>query len=350
MIKHKFLFWASVIAICLGAIVGFQNQIPVKTDSTQSKKNTLSYSVPDIKSNTTQNQSKNSILDYFVPAIQNNPIVKSIESFDFGFNSSSPVIPKTPTTTPPRTTISALAYGTYFIGSDGSSKNLLGQNLNTPLRIASITKLMTALVAVSSIDKNEVIEISQADLVDLILNRYKVGDKLTFDQLLYSLLIESDNNAAQAIADHFGSAKFIEAMNSEALKLGMINTKYFNPSGLDSTDSSQDNISTVSDLTKLTQYMELKYPNIFAITALSSYKIIDSTGKLHHEAFSTDKLIDEFAVNYMVGGKTGYTGRAKQNLLILRAKNGDDGYYIDTVLSSDDRFGDMKLLISKNAN
>ena len=77
---------------------------------------------------------------------------------------------------------------------------------------------------------------------------------------------------------------------------------------------------------------------------------MDASGNLHHVANSTDQLIDEFAVNFMVGGKTGYTGRAKQNLIILRAKNGDEGYYIDTVLSSDDRFGDMKLLISKVPN
>ena len=349
MIKNKFLFWASFVVICLGMIIGFQNQTPTKTDSNEIKKNTLSYSVPEIQNNSTATQNDKSFFDNFVPSIQNNSIIKSIES-NLGFNSPSPVTQNISTTTPPRTTISALAYGTYFIGSDGSSKRLLGQNLDTPLRIASITKIMTALVAVSNIDKNEVIEISQNDLIDLVSNRYKVGDKLTLDQLLYSLLIESDNNVAQAIANHFESSKFIEAMNNEALKLGMIKTKYFNSSGLDSVNPLEDNISTVSDLAKLTQYIELKYPNLFAITALSSNKIIDSSGNIHHIAYSTDKLIDEFAVNYMVGGKTGYTGRAKQNLLILRAKNGDDGYYIDTVLSSDDRFGDMKLLISKIPN
>ncbi len=328
MIKHKFLFWASFVVIYLGFIVGFQNQTPNKI-AVQDKKSTL---------------------DYFIPVIQNNSFVKSIESFGFGFNSSPSVVQNVPAVVSPRTTISALAYGTYFVNSNGSVKNLLGKNLDTPLRIASITKLMTALVAVTNINKNEVIEISQSDLIDLALNRYKVGDKLTLDQILYSLLIESDNNASQAIADHYGSDKFITDMNNKALELGMVNTKYYNPSGLDSVNPIEDNTSTVSDLTKLTQYIELKYPNLFAITALSSYKIMDSSGRLHHEAFSTDKLIDEFAVNYMVGGKTGYTGKAKQNLLILRAKNGDDGYYIDTVLSSDDRFGDMKLLISKMPN
>ncbi len=324
MQKNKILFWGSIIAICAGCIIGFQNQVVIKNDSAQNPISTL---------------------DYIIPVITNNPIVKSIESLSFGQNSpAESVVP------PQRTTISALAYGTYYVSSNSQTKNLIGQNLDTPLRIASITKLMTALVATSLMNKNDVIQISEGDLVEGTLSRYKVGDKLTLDQLLYSLLIESDNEAAQAIADHYGLAKFIQAMNTQALSLGMTNTKYYNPSGLDSPNLSQDNLSTVSDLTKLAEYLELKYPNIFAVSALSSYKIMDASGNLHHVANSTDKLIDEFAVNFMVGGKTGYTGRAKQNLIILRAKNGDEGYYIDTVLSSDDRFGDMKLLISKNAN
>jgi D-alanyl-D-alanine carboxypeptidase len=324
MQKNKILFWGSIIAICAGCIIGFQNQVVIKNDSAQNPISTL---------------------DYIIPVITNNPIVKSIEAISFGQN--SPVQSVTP---PQRTTISALAYGTYYVSSDGQTKNLIGQNLDTPLRIASITKLMTALVATNLMNKNDVIQISEDDLVEGTLSRYKVGDKLTLDELLYSLLIESDNEAAQAIANHYGLAKFIQAMNAQALNLGMANTKYYNPSGLDSPNLSQDNLSTVSDLTKLAGYMELKYPNIFAITALGSYKIMDAAGNLHHVANSTDKLIDEFAVNFMVGGKTGYTGRAKQNLIILRAKNGDEGYYVDTVLSSDDRFGDMKLLIGKNAN
>ena len=325
MFRNKIIFWAAIIAILAGAIVGFQNQVPVKGDD-----------------------NKISTLDYIIPVITNNPIVKSIESLNFMSNPSTTKLQ--PVVTPPRTTISALAYGTYYVASNGQTKNLIGQNLDTPLRIASITKLMTALVATNLMNKNEVIQISQNDLIEGTLSRYKVGDTLTLDQLLYSLLIESDNEAAQAIADHYGLPKFIQAMNAEALSLGMTNTRYYNPSGLDSPNPSQDNLSTVSDLTKLAEYLELKYPNIFAITALSSYKIMDASGNLHHVANSTDQLIDEFAVNFMVGGKTGYTGRAKQNLIILRAKNGDEGYYIDTVLSSDDRFGDMKLLISKVPN
>lgn len=329
MFRNKIIFWAAIIAILAGAVVGFQNQVPVKGDV---------------------NQNKLSTLDYIIPVITNNPIVKGIESIGFGKNPSDQVLQNIPTPTSLRTTISALAYGTYYVSSNGLSKNLIGQNLDTPLRIASITKLMTALIATSQMNKNDVVEISQNDLVEGTLTRYKVGDKLTVDQLLHSLLIESDNEAAQAIADHFGAVNFIAAMNNQAQKLGMINTKYYNPSGLDSTNPALDNLSTVNDLTKLAQYIELKYPNIFLISALSSYKIMDASGNLHHVANSTDQLIDEFAVNFMVGGKTGYTGRAKQNLIILRAKNGDEGYYIDTVLSSDDRFGDMKLLISKNAN
>ena len=330
MIKHKFLFWASLFVICSGLIVGFQNQTPNKIDLIQNKKSTL---------------------DYFIPDIQNNSIVKSIESsFDFGFNPPSAKVQDAPVVVAPRTVISAMAYGTYFVDSDGSVKNLLGQNLDTSLRIASITKLMTALVAMKNMDLNKVIEIEADDIGKDTSGRYKVGDRLTLQTLLYSLLIESDNDVARAIANNYGNENFVQMMNGEAQILGMSNTKYFNSSGVDSDVSTQDNVSTVSDLAKLTQYIELKYPNLFAITALSSYKIMDSTNNLHHVAFSTDKLIDEFAVNYMVGGKTGYTGRAKQNLLILRAQNGDDGYYVDTVLDSDDRFGDMKLLISKIPN
>ncbi|MFA6463779.1 MAG: serine hydrolase [Candidatus Paceibacterota bacterium] len=329
MIKHKFLFWSSFAVISLGAIIGFQNQEPLKDSPVQAKKSTL---------------------DYVIPAIENNPIVKSIEAIDFGFNTSSPIVKTDPVQTPPRTTISALAYGTYFVNSDGTVKNLLGQNLDKPLGIASITKLMTALIAVKSMNPNDEVIITEKDFGKGTFDRYKVGDKLTIQNILYSLLIESDNDAARIIENHYGADNFILAMNNEAKSLGMVNTKYFNSSGVDGETPSEDNVSTVSDLTKLTEYIELKYPSIFAITSISKYDIVDVSGKFHHEAISTDKLIDEFSVNYFVGGKTGFTTRAKQNLLILRAHDGDDGYYIDTVLSSDDRFGDMKLLISKIPN
>ena len=233
MFKNKFVFWAGIIAILFGAIVGFQNQVPLKNNPVEKK----------------------STLDYIIPVLTNNPIVKSIESIGFENNTKTQIPQDVINPLPPRTEISALAYGTYFIGSDSTTKNLIGQNLDSPLRIASITKLMTALVTMDSLNLNKIIEVTNNDIGKDSYGRYKVGDKLTLQNILYSLLIESDNDAARIISDNYGNDRFILAMNEKARTLGMINTRYSNSSGVDEDVSANDNVSTVSDLSKLEKYI-----------------------------------------------------------------------------------------------
>jgi D-alanyl-D-alanine carboxypeptidase len=176
--------------------------------------------------------------------------------------------------------------------------------------MASISKLMTAVVATNVLSQNAEITITpQMVAVDPTQKILQVGDTYSVPDLLKVMLLPSDNVAAEAFAEFYGRDRFLAAMNAQAQAWGMANTFYDDPSGL-----SAANESTAEDLLKLAQHIYTDYPQILAITRTSQVTVQNiATGKP-----VIVKSINNFAGQPdFIGGKTGYTDQADGNLLSI---------------------------------
>jgi D-alanyl-D-alanine carboxypeptidase len=220
-----------------------------------------------------------------------------------------------------------------------SDKVLFKKNENEQLPIASLTKLMTALVVLENYDINQITSVSSEAVLQQggqgLLN---AGERLSVNNLLYIMLVESSNDAAYSLAEIKGVEEFLGLMGLEAEKLGLSSTNFADVMGL-----SPDNRSTAEDLVKITKYISEKYPQIWEILSLDKYRLYTSQG-FHHELLSTNELLGK--IPDIVGGKTGLTPEAKGCILLLLKNEKDKNYIIYVVLGSDDRFVEMQNLIS----
>lgn len=236
--------------------------------------------------------------------------------------------------------IDALAAVSVKIDKQGNEKVLFEQNSEKKLAIASLTKLMTALVVFDSYDYFQLIPINEeAVSQDGDTGELELGEKLSVNSLVRTALIESSNDAAFALTQPLGEKTFVSLMNDYSEKIGLNNTYFNNPTGLE-----PDNYSTAKDLVKLTAYILKEKSEIFDITANDSYKILKPNGDLHHYiAQSTNKLLRE--VPGIIGGKTGWSPNAGGCLLLVLDDPLSSSYYINIVLGADDRFGEMKKIV-----
>ena len=147
----------------------------------------------------------------------------------------------------------ALRSSVALVQDADSGETLFDKNSETVLPIASITKLMTSIVVLEqALDLEERVVITKEDLAatrsSRMRGRLRPGTALTRDELLLLALMASDNRAAYALARSFpgGSDAFVAAMNGEAERLGLIDTRFSDPTGL-----SPDNVSTAQDLARL---------------------------------------------------------------------------------------------------
>jgi D-alanyl-D-alanine carboxypeptidase (penicillin-binding protein 5/6) len=139
-----------------------------------------------------------------------------------------------------------------------TGKILLDRNSDLKLQTASLTKLMTAIVASAETDFSKPIEIANNDhsSVKPVLG-LKNADLILPEDLVKAMLVGSANDAAITLANHFGGQnQFVEKMNAKALELGMVNSHFDNPVGFDSAN----NYSTANDLRKLTDFAIAKLP------------------------------------------------------------------------------------------
>ena len=190
---------------------------------------------------------------------------------------------------------------------DGESGRVLyEQNAHEERYIASITKLMTALVAMESgHDLDEVVTIKKeytgAEGSSMYLRE---GEKLTLEALMYGLLLASGNDAALAVAGYCAGTveEFVSLMNRKAVLLGMENTRFLNPSGL----TQEGHMSTAADMAKLAAAC-MKNENIAAMVATRTITIGGRTFTNHN------KLLWRY--EGCIGMKTGYTERSGRTLI-----------------------------------
>lgn len=243
--------------------------------------------------------------------------------------------------------ISASAFISVYVAGDGREKILAEKNKDERLPLASITKLMTALVASEKYRAEDIVGISEYPAgIDGASGIYKADTRLFFKDALYALLIPSHNEIADALAEKYGKNKFIKAMNEKTPVLGLSDTKFFNASGLDpATSSNSINYSSAYDIYKLERYIEENRPDIFSITSKKEFLLSDAGGNFLAEIKNTNELLGQAGLTFRIlGGKTGETELAKQNLVVV-TESPCDGKIINVVLHSENRVNDMKKLL-----
>ena len=204
---------------------------------------------------------------------------------------------------------------------------LYEKNINETYYPASITKVMTALLAIENSNPGEIVTFSKNAVfgVDLDSSRIgiDVGEQLTMQQCLYAILLESANEVTFAVAEHIGggdASVFINMMNERAKELGCRNTHFTNPHGL----PDKDHYTTPYDMALITREA-LKNETFRKIFSTRTYKIPPTniqpeTRYLgnHHKFI----LNQEYCYDGCIGGKTGYTSVARYTL-VTAAKRGD---------------------------
>ncbi len=200
---------------------------------------------------------------------------------------------------------------------ESSSGRILYQNdSNSRHLIASITKIMTCIVTLENIDIDKTVEVGDEVLKMYGTNIYiEVGEKITIKDLLYGLMLRSGNDAAITLAVNVSGneADFVRLMNEKAKEIGMANTTFSNPHGL---DEETKNYSTAYDMSLLAKYA---YKN-------STYRKIINTKKYRCKSslksylwYNRVTLLNNY--KYCVGGKNGYTPSAGKTLVSYASKN-----------------------------
>ncbi|MBX4200761.1 serine hydrolase [Candidatus Parcubacteria bacterium] len=192
-----------------------------------------------------------------------------------------------------------------YVVMDLSNGSLLSsKNPNQAFPLASITKLMNAVVALENVDTNQTVTLT-SDMLKPEGYSPSLFENLTVsvNNLLRASLIQSVNDAAESISYTVGNPKFLSLMNQKAKELGMDNTVFYDVHGLN-----VENHSTASDLSKLISYIYNRHPEILTITKDNNFWLPDPTGKL----LKFQNLNNFYNSPEFVGGKTGYLVEAKQ--------------------------------------
>ena len=219
-----------------------------------------------------------------------------------------------------------------------SGRVLYDLNKDEPQLIASITKIMTCLVTIMYSDLDKVVVVDEDVLKSYGSSVYlEVGEEIKLIDLLYGLMLRSGNDAATQIAKTVAGSEeaFVYLMNEYAATIGMTNTHFVNPHGLDS--NGVGNTSTAYDmalLTKVAMQNEV-FRKIFgtqSYTAESNLKTYNWEGK--------NKLFSMY--EYTTGGKTGYTDAARRTLVTTASK--DNKNLVVVTLNDGNDFNDHKSL------
>jgi serine-type D-Ala-D-Ala carboxypeptidase (penicillin-binding protein 5/6) len=197
-----------------------------------------------------------------------------------------------------------------------SGRVLLEKNSARPLPPASLTKIMTALIALESAPLQEVVKIHPRAVVHHSSYRFSADERFLLRDLLTAMLVASANDACEAIAWHIGGddKRFVAMMNERAARLGLKRTHFANPCGFDAPG----HYSTAADLAKLTERaLQQPFFSMMVRTLVRDIATVDGGRKM--SLHSTNELLKDPEVS---GVKTGYTSKAGRCLIASMFKDG----------------------------
>ncbi|ALC81457.1 MULTISPECIES: D-alanyl-D-alanine carboxypeptidase family protein [Bacillus] len=220
-----------------------------------------------------------------------------------------------------------------------SGRVLFAKDEHEKRRIASITKIMTAILAIESGKLNETVKVSdlaaRAEGSRIYLEK---GQEIKLEDLVYGLMLRSGNDSAVAIAEHVGGSLdgFIYMMNQKAEQIGMKNTLFQNPHGL---DDHENHFSTAYDMAVLTKYA-LQNATYKKVAGTKNYRAKTMEGYWKNK----NKLLTGL-YEYSTGGKTGYTKLAKRTLVSTAEK--DKSSLIAVTIDAPDDWNDHISMFNK---
>jgi len=231
----------------------------------------------------------------------------------------------------------------YILIDKDSGQILAKKNENYKMPIASTTKIMTAIIALENYNLNDTITISNEANSQIGSTIYLgAGQKFLVMDVLYDLLVKSGNDGAYALAEKMGVNKFIDLMNQKAKYLGIANTHFLDPAGLD-----DQGFSTAYDLAYITKYA-LKNEVFRRIISTQEAKIYSINDSYEYILENSNRLIlpDElFYLPYAIGVKTGNTPDAGHCLVSAAVK--DNHTLISVILHTDEDTADASAKESK---
>lgn len=226
-----------------------------------------------------------------------------------------------------------------------TNKTIFKKNEEKIVRPASLTKIMTSILAIESGKMESVVTITEP-MIDVEPTKLdlKVGDKVKLKDLVHAALIRSANDAAYSIAYYLGNGnkdKFLDMMNKKAKTIGMKHTNFSNPAGFDTPNHQ----TTASDLMKLTEYA-IKSKTFNTIVNLNSYSFSTLNTNRKFRIYTSNKL--KRTDKYVVGVKTGYTNKAGACLIARGKKDKKDVLLV--MLNADNRWVNAKKALDEVVN
>ena len=202
---------------------------------------------------------------------------------------------------------------------------LYAKNMDEELFPASITKLMTCLVAIENCSLDEVITVNQsainANEADGSHMYLRAGEQLTLEELLYGILINSANEACNAVGEHIGGSidGYVDMMNAKAQELGCTHTHFVTANGL----HNEEHYTSAHDMALIAQAF-FSYDILCRMSSTARYRIPSTDLHDEHNLHSKNRLYAgaEYAYEPLVGSKTGFTSLSRQTLVSC-AQKGD---------------------------
>jgi D-alanyl-D-alanine carboxypeptidase len=243
----------------------------------------------------------------------------------------------------------------FFCENLAGNRTLLARDPDKQLPVASLTKLVTALVTLDKMPLNQKVTIPDSiKSVPKSVVGLKAGDQVTVGDLLHGLLINSGNDCAEALACAYpgGRDKFIEMMNEKVRSLGTRSTRFYTPSGLDQKvehpaegKKMGDVASNVSTAREIAEIARAAFSNkiIREISRKRTHVMASAMEKNGYSVKNTNKLLRDDLP--LVGGKTGYT--AKAGHCLATAFTPGRNIFMIVVLGSPDHFRDTRLVYRK---
>ncbi|MEK7649560.1 MAG: CapA family protein [Patescibacteria group bacterium] len=234
----------------------------------------------------------------------------------------------------------ALSADAYLVADIDSNYVFLEKNRSEQRPIASITKLMTAIISLEAINQEREIAIDKNDL-DIHGDSGSLGEGETFTakQLLAPLLLSSSNDAAYALANITGRGRFVELMNKKAEALQLESTRFSDPSGLEMT-----NVSTPEELAYLIKYIRNERAPLLTLSRQRTAKLETNQKEHIWYNFNWHSVDEEF-----LGGKIGYTSAAGKTMVALFRLPVSEFATRDivvVVLGSNDQESDVRKLVA----
>ena len=238
--------------------------------------------------------------------------------------------------------VKAISAESYIVMDADSGRVIEGKNISKEKLIASTTKIMTCIIALENSDLNKMVKVG-----DEVLKAYgsaiyiNMGEEMSIKDLLYGLMLRSGNDAAIEIAYSVSGNmdNFVKKMNEKAYELKMTNTNFINNHGLEN-DEGYGNTSTAYDMALLMKYA-LHNETFKEIIGTEKY-----TTKTEGKSYvwkNKNKLL--FSYDKLIGGKTGFTKKARRTLVTSAVDNGRTSIVV--TLNDGNDFADHKELHEK---